>query len=140
MATSNLSPPVPTVLIVEDDPQVRHMAAAVVEQTEANAAEAVCGEDALAYLAEHAPEVGVVFTDLELSGRVDGIDLARIVSLRWPWIKVLMTSGGARIRDVPANLVFLPEPCCATDIRAHVAWEAARARATYQTRGSATDH
>ena len=125
------SAPAPMVLIVEDDPDVRSMAATAVDQVEANRAEAASAEDALTFLHDHAPDVGVIFTDVELPGRLDGIDLARVASLRWPWIKVLITTGGERIRDVPGNLVFLPKPCRTNDVRAQLQWEEARARATH---------
>jgi CheY-like chemotaxis protein len=125
------SPPTPIVLIVEGSPDVRATAAAAVGQAEANTEEAASAEDALKFLREHAPDVGFIVTDVKLSGRLDGIDLARVASLRWPWIKVLIPSTGERMRDVPANLVFLPNPCCAADVRAQIGWEAARAGATH---------
>jgi CheY-like chemotaxis protein len=115
------------VLIVEDEPDVRSVAVEILEELGATTAEARSAEDALAYLSEHAPDVGLIFADFELPGRLDGIDLARVASLRWPWIKVLITSGGARIHDVPENVVFLPKPWCAADIRAHMLWEGTRA-------------
>jgi CheY-like chemotaxis protein len=117
-------------LIVDDDPSARRVVLTTVAELELSAAEARSAEDALAYLREHAPDVGFVFTKLELAGRADGLDLARIACLRWPWIKVLIPSRGERIHDVPGNVVFLPNPCCAADIRAQIDWEAARARTT----------
>jgi CheY-like chemotaxis protein len=119
------------VLIVEDDPDLRSMATAAVEHVDVDTAEAANAEDALTFLRDHAPDVGLIVTDVELSGRLGGIDLARVASLRWPWIKVLITSGGERIHDVPASLVFLPNPCRAGDIRTHLRWEAARAGASH---------
>ena len=115
------------VLIVEDEPDVRSVAVEMLEELGATTAEATSGEDALAYLREHAPDVGLIFTDFELPGRLDGIDLARVALLRWPWIKFLITSGGARIHDVPENVAFLPKPWCAADIRAQMHWEGVRA-------------
>ena len=52
----------------------------------------------------------LVLTDMVLPGRLDGIDLARVASLRWPWIRVIVTTGWARVKDIPANVVFLPKP------------------------------
>jgi len=118
------------VLVVEDDPDLRIAALAAIEQAEVNSAEAKSAEDALAYLTDHALDVGLIFSGFELPGRLDGIDLARVALLRWPWIKVLVTSGDARIRDVPQNTVLLPKRWSAADIHSHLAWETARARAT----------
>jgi CheY-like chemotaxis protein len=121
----------PIVLIVEDDPDLRSMATAAVEHVDADTAEAASAEDALTFLRDHAPAVGLIVTDVELSGCLGGIDLARVASLRWPWIKVLITSRGERVQDAPGNLVFLPHPCGAGDIRTHLQWEAARAGASH---------
>jgi len=118
------------VLIVEDDPDLRSMATTAVEHVDADTAEAASAEDALTFLRDHAPDVGLIVTNVELSGRLGGIDLARVASMRWPWIKVLITSRGKRVHDVPGNLVFLPNPCRAGDIRTHLQWEAARAGAS----------
>jgi two-component system, response regulator PdtaR len=134
------SEPAPMVLIVEDDPDVRNMVAAAVDQVDANRAEATSAEDALTFLYDHAPDVGIIFTDVELPGRVDGIDLARVASLRWPWIKVLIATGGERIRDVPENLVFLPKPCRTNDVRAQLQWERARGRATHSQTANTAAH
>src|SRR5687768_15176328 len=57
-----------------------------------------------------------------LPGRLDGIDLARVASLRWPWIRVVVTSGWARVKDLPQNVVFLPKPWRATDLHAQLEW------------------
>jgi two-component system, response regulator PdtaR len=132
--------PVPMVLIVEDDPDVRSMAATAVDEVDADRAEAATAEDALTFLDDHAPVVRVIFTDVDLPGRLDGIELARVAALRWPWIKVLITTGGERIRDVPGNLVFLPKPCRTNDVRAQLQWEEARARATHSQVGDTAAH
>ena len=80
----------PTVLVVGGDAQVRRTAAGIIEDAELSCAEAVSAEDALAYLREHAPDIQLIFTDFELPDRLDGIDLARVAALRWPWIKAVV--------------------------------------------------
>ena len=124
----------PIVLMVDGDAGLRSSAVAIIKEAELNSAEANSVEDALAYLRDHAPDVRLIFTNLELPGRLDGTDLARVALFRWPWIKVLVTSGEVRIRDVPQNVVLLPKRWDAGDIRAHLDWEEARARAS-QTKG-----
>ena len=98
------------VLVVEDDPDVRRIAADIFHEAELKTAEASTAEQALAFLREHAPDVRLVLTDMVLPGRLDGIDLARVASLRWPWIRVVVTTGWARVKDIPQNVVFLPKP------------------------------
>ena len=123
------APLAPSVLVVEDDPGVRRIAADIFHEAELKTAEASTAEEALAFLREHAPDVRLVFTDMVLPGRLDGIDLARVASLRWPWIRVVVTSGWARVKDLPENVVFLPKPWRATDLHAHLEWEETRPRA-----------
>jgi CheY-like chemotaxis protein len=128
------------VLIVEDDPAVRSVAVDILEDLGFRTAEAKSVRDALDYLTEHAPDVGLIFTDYEFPGRLDGMDLARVASLRWPWIKLLMTSGGARVYDVLENVAFLPKPWCAADIGAHIDWESARAEGSHGRRNETPVH
>jgi DNA-binding NtrC family response regulator len=56
--------------------------------------------------------VRLVFTDVEMPGSLDGFALARIVDMRFPGIKVIVTSGrmtpGAG--DLPKGTRFLPKP------------------------------
>jgi CheY-like chemotaxis protein len=115
------------VLVVDDDRHVRTVAVSIMEDLDAASAEAASGEEALAFLRDHAPEVRLIFTDFELPGRIDGLDLARTSLSRWPWIKVLVTSGDARVHDIPENVTLLPKPWRPADIRAYLRWEWDRA-------------
>lgn len=60
----------------------------------------------------------MVFTDLWLAGQLDGIDLADSIAARWPWIKVVVTSGnpGPRLSDLPPTAEFMPKPWRALDV------------------------
>ncbi len=108
----------PTVIVVEDDPFVRELAAAMLEETELHVVEAVSAEETLAYLREHGPDVKMVFADLWLAGKLDGVDLARCIGTRWPWIKVIVTSGspGDRLRELPRNAEYMQKPWRALDV------------------------
>jgi CheY-like chemotaxis protein len=121
------APLAPPVLVVEDDPDVRQMAADIFREADAECAEAATAEEALACLREHAPDVRLILADMVLPGPLDGLDLARVVSLRWPWIKVVVTTGWTRIKDIPENVVFLPKPWRASDLHAQLRWEETRA-------------
>jgi CheY-like chemotaxis protein len=63
-------------------------------------------------LLESRPDVKVVFTDVNMPGRIDGLALAREVSRRWPWIDVLITSGRVREDDLDlqSDWPFIPKP------------------------------
>ena len=120
----------PTVLVVSGDARVRRDVLAIIEDTPMSCAEAISAEDALAYLREHAPDVQLILTEFELPDRLDGIDVARVAALRWPWMKVIVITGGARLRDVPSNVTFLPKDWSAADLRAQLRWGAVPARAS----------
>jgi DNA-binding NtrC family response regulator len=100
-----------TVLVVEDEGIVRE--ASVQELTDAGyeVLEAESAEAALAIL-EAGTTVAVLFTDVNMPGRLDGLDLARLVHDRWPGVRLIVTSGGGRIapKDVPEEGRFLAKP------------------------------
>lgn len=111
-------PTVRTALVVEDDRAVRDLAAAVLEETDLRVVEAESGEQALHHLKEHADEVALLFTDVRIPCFLDGVDLARAVDARWPWIKVVVTSGapGDRLNHLPDAATYLPKPWSALDV------------------------
>jgi CheY-like chemotaxis protein len=104
-------------LVVEDDPDVRSLAAALIEETDLDVVEEDSAEGALAYLRRHAEEVALVFADIRLR-RMDGIELARIVKRDWPWIRVLVTSGnpGDRLEELPRGARYMQKPWRALDV------------------------
>lgn len=126
--------PLRTALVVEDDRDLRDLAATVLEETDMKVVEATSAEEALHYLRDRGDEVAFAFVDVRLPSRMDGVDLARNVGAKWPWIKVVVTSGnpGERISDLPRNAKYLPKPWRALDVLV----EAERAMARPQARGS----
>jgi hypothetical protein len=54
----------------------------------------------------------MVFADLRLRGVMDGIDLAREVKMRWPFLHVILSSGLPRehIRELPPGVDYMPKP------------------------------
>jgi hypothetical protein len=60
---------------------------------------------------------------------MDGVDLARTISLKWPWIRVTVTSGapGDRIEHLPRSAAFLPKPWRALDVLVEAERAVARA-------------
>ena len=105
-------------LIVDDDPEVRGLAAALIEETALDVVEAESAEEGLAYLRRHAPDVALLFTDIRLPCMMDGVDLAQKVQANWPWIRILVTSGdaGERVADLPWGARFMPKPWLALEV------------------------
>jgi DNA-binding NtrC family response regulator len=108
-------------LVVEDDDNVRDLAATVIEETDLEAVDFPDAESALAYLGEHASTTAMIFADVRLPGRLDGVDLASEVARRWPWIHVLVTSGapGDRVAALPPGASYIAKPWRALDVLVH---------------------
>nr|WP_281432997.1 PAS domain S-box protein [Microvirga terrestris] len=85
-----------TVLLIEDEPRVRRMTMARLQDLGYQVLEAANGPAALALLDSH-PEVDLLFTDMVMPGGMTGADLAEAVLVRRPEIKVLFTSGYAEL-------------------------------------------
>ncbi len=84
-----------TVLIVEDEPNVREIAAAILGDLGYRVLEATDGEQALEVFTHNAAAVDLLLTDLVLPGKIRGRDLAdRLTGLR-PAMPVIFMSGYA---------------------------------------------
>jgi two-component system, response regulator PdtaR len=104
-------PHAPVVLIVEDEPLLRMLAADALAEKGIQVIEAHHARGALSALVEHR-DVDVLFTDINMPGDMDGVDLAREVHRRWPHISLLITSGRERLADseIPDDGRFVPKP------------------------------
>jgi two-component system, response regulator PdtaR len=91
------------VLVVEDDFFIREDAVDMATQAGFVVFEAANADEAIAVLEVH-PEIGLIFTDIEMPGTMDGLKLAEYVRHRWPPIKLIVTSG-----KVSLNKAALPE-------------------------------
>jgi CheY-like chemotaxis protein len=103
--------PTPVVLIVEDDPLLRMLAAEVAEDAGFVALEAADADEAVALL-ESRPGISLLFTDVNMPGTMDGLKLAHAVRDRWPPIKILVVSGEIQLRvsELPFNSRFIEKP------------------------------
>jgi CheY-like chemotaxis protein len=101
----------PVVLIVEDEFLLRMDAADMIAAAGFEVVEAANAAEAIEIL-ESRRDIGVVFTDIQLPGSMDGLKLARAVRGRWPPIKIVATSGhvGVVETDLPEGGRFLPKP------------------------------
>ena len=99
------------VLVVEDEPLVRIAAADALVDRGIMAREAGNASEALQALDNH-PQIGVVFTDINMPGEPDGLGLAEQVSVERPDVEIIVTSGARQMRyeDLPDDGVFLAKP------------------------------
>ncbi|MCJ2131742.1 response regulator [Methylobacterium sp. E-045] len=128
MSAVNPSGAKPVILVVEDEPDERFLAAALLEETGFSVIEAETAERALAILNEKDGAVSVVFSDVRTPGPIGGFELARIIGVTWPRVRVLLTSGdaGDQPSDLRVSATFIPKPWRASDILAWVEEAAGR--------------
>ena len=109
----------PIALIVEDDPDLRVLAAALLEESDLRVVECEDAEQAFAELCRHAEDVALIFADIRLPGLLDGVDLAQRVSVLWPHVTMVVTSGypgERRARRCRDNVIYMPKPWLALDV------------------------
>jgi two-component system, response regulator PdtaR len=117
MATAHPSSP-SLVLVVEDEGLVRLMPVDMLEDAGFTVIEATSADEAWTVLEDLSMEIGVLFTDIEMPGSMDGFALTSRVAERWPHIRLVMTSGRCRPakRDVPDHGEFVPKPYLADQV------------------------
>ena len=99
------------VLVVEDEPLTRMVAADAMAKRGIMAWEAADAEEALTLLKDH-PRIGLLFTDVDMPGQMDGLELAQEVSISHPGVGLIVTSGAFQMadKDLPDHGTFLPKP------------------------------
>ena len=98
-----------TILVVEDNPDVRHVAVSLLEQLGYRTIEAESAPAALEILGA-GKDVSLVFSDVVLPGQTDGLALARTVSNRYPCIPVVLTTGYTKVFDADPEFPVLRKP------------------------------
>jgi two-component system NtrC family sensor kinase len=98
-----------TILVVEDNPEVRHVAVSLLEQLGYRTIEV---EDAAAALdiLKAGTGVALVFSDVVLPGQTDGLALARIIADRYPNIPVVLTTGYTKVFETSPEFPVLRKP------------------------------
>jgi len=105
---------VETLLVVEDQDEVRKLTVAALRSYGYSVLEAANGEEALAQCERHAGPIDLLITDVVMPG-MTGRELAgRLVALR-PAVKVLYTSGYsanviAHQGVLDSGVAYLPKP------------------------------
>lgn len=85
-------PEKPTVLLVEDEVLIRLMVAEELRSQGLQVLEASNADEALAILESSLP-VDLLFTDVRMPGRMDGVALAKLAQARFPQLKVIIASS-----------------------------------------------
>jgi CheY-like chemotaxis protein len=109
------------VLVVEDEMLLRMRAVDMVEDAGFRSVEAVDADEAIAIL-ESRSDIAMMFTDIQMPGSMDGLQLAHTVHKRWPPIKIILVSGQLKPAnaDIPANSRFYGKPLEAKEMTAEL--------------------
>jgi CheY-like chemotaxis protein len=106
------------VLVVEDEPMLAMVAHELVEEAGFRAVTAGSAHEALQKL-EKRHDLAIVFTDVDLPGGENGLQLAARIRDRWPLLRILVTSGKMLVRneDLADYGLFIPKPYSADGIK-----------------------
>jgi CheY-like chemotaxis protein len=99
------------ILVIEDEPLIRITTVEYFVEAGFEALEAANADEAIEVL-ESRDDIRVIFTDINMSGSMDGLKLARAVRDRWPPILIIITSGLRRIskEKMPDGCHFFQKP------------------------------
>jgi PAS domain S-box-containing protein len=98
-----------TVLLVEDNPEVATVSAGLLEQLGYNVRWASDASAALAELENN--DIDVVFSDVVMPGKMDGIGLAKTIREKNPEIPILLVTGySASAKEIGSQFAILRKP------------------------------
>jgi DNA-binding NtrC family response regulator len=108
-----------TVLVVEDEPLVRMNAVGIFEEAGFITEDAEDAEDALRHLAANG-DISLLFTDIDMPGGLNGLQLAMRVRELRPDMNVIITSGHRQpaAGDMPSDGLFLRKPYMSEELAA----------------------
>jgi CheY-like chemotaxis protein len=109
--------PSPIVLVAEDEELVRLYAADLLAEAGYKVIDVASADAALEAMAEQ-PDIRVLFTDIQMPGKLDGIQLAQRVHEQWPEVLLLITSGGRQPAkaEIADHGHFIAKPYLPTDV------------------------
>jgi len=101
----------PVVLLVEDELFVRMATADALEDAGFEVIEAANAPAAQEILQSRA-DIRVLFTDVQMPGPMNGLELASLVRARWPHIRVVITSAHLEPNSsaLPDRAAFIAKP------------------------------
>lgn len=100
-----------TVLVVEDNVLVRMHGVDILEEAGFSVLEAETADEAIILL-QGQQAVHLLFSDIDMPGSMNGLELAQLVRERWPKVRLLLTSGHHHIEEnaLPEHGRFVRKP------------------------------
>ena len=107
-----------TILLIEDNVIVLTCVGEALADAGFEVFEAANAYEALSILKLEHDHIGMICTDIQMPGVMNGVGLAHQARREWPWIKLLIVSGQPRdtLEDLPAETVFLRKLCDSFDL------------------------
>jgi CheY-like chemotaxis protein len=105
-----------TALVVENDEMQRMLVSVLLGESEMDVIACKSGEAAMLVLETAGDSVSLVFTDVELAGIMDGIELAHVARMRFPEVRIVVTSGDPHARELPDGTTFMVKPWSPIDL------------------------
>lgn len=106
----------PIALVVEDDAMQREMVAVLLEESDMGVIQCESAEAALLVLDKIGGCLSMIFADVNLAGRINGIELAHVAKERFPKMHVIVTSGASHEMKLPDGATFMPKPWRPLDV------------------------
>jgi two-component system, cell cycle response regulator CpdR len=103
-------------LVVEDDWFQRRNIVTLLEENNMGVIECESAEAAVRVLEKQGECVSILFTDINLAGGMDGVELAHFAKFRCPRVHVVVTSGLALKKTLPDGAMFLAKPWLSLDL------------------------
>ena len=100
----------PIALVVEDDELQREMVAVLLEECDMGVIQCESAETALEILDKMGPSLSLLYTDVNLSGDMNGVELACAATEDYPNIHVIVSSGKTLPKQLPKQALFMQKP------------------------------
>jgi len=113
----------PITLVVEDDPMQREIVVMLLEESEMGVIQCESAEAAVEVMNKLGSSLSLLYTDVNLAGPLDGVELAHFAQENHPnihvvvaYIHVVVASGHVLEKDLPDAAMFMPKPWLTLDL------------------------
>lgn len=106
----------PIALVVEDDEMQRELVALLLEECDMGVIQCESAETAVEVLDKLGPSLSMLYTDVNLSGDMTGVELAHVAAKDYPNIHVVVTSGKDLPQELPHQALFMQKPWLTLDL------------------------
>lgn len=98
----------PVILVAEDDVLLRFVIAEALRDAGFQVVEAATAAEALEYIRSE-NNVALVFSDVQMPGGMNGLDLAAALRADFPQVKIILTSGNRELKAA-GDILLIPKP------------------------------